>query len=148
MRKLIIAGLAAGFMTLAIAPAFASPNGPGGTSEGHADPADPAVWVDDNNVNCGTTGTALPDGSVVATDGTTGGTGGALILCNDSGPIQGRIILAGDATKGGYVAADGDKDNPSGGTGWSKVTIGADNPGPSCGDNDSTTEAGRMCSAP
>ena len=127
MRRLIIAGLAAGFMMLATAPAFAG-SGPGGTSEGQN-----SDGSENNQVDCGTQGRDVNGVSVIGLDGAPSGASGSLVVCNDDGdyPIQGRIIATGDASsQDGYVAADGDADNASQGQGYTRVS----GDGVECGD--------------
>lgn len=122
---MIIAALAAGLMGIA-APALADV---GGTSE------------TDNDVSCGASPAAVPGGATqVNVDGDADG--GALVVCNDDDPdgpvnvIQGRIIVSGTqsgAESSGYIAVDGDKDNPPEALGWVRVNLGAEDPGVKCG---------------
>ena len=126
MRKLIIAGLTAGVMTLA-APAFAG-TGPGGTSEGQNPDGS-----ETNQLDCGTQGRDVNGISVIGLDGAPSGASGSLVVCNDDAdyPIQGRVIASGDAaTQEGYVTADGDADNAEQGQGYARVSGG----GAECGD--------------
>lgn len=121
MRKLLIAATAVGLMAIA-APAFA---GVGGTSEDS-----------NNNVSCGVGTVANPATSVqVNTSGDQNG--GAVVLCNDDtpdgpSPIQGRVIASGSTSGGGYVTADGDKDNDPAAQGWVRVNVGT-SPSVKCG---------------
>lgn len=129
MRKLLIAAVAAGLLAV-VAPAFADV---AGTGEGT-----------DNNVNCDNSATAqrqnVPQTGIwVAANGsqTAPQNGGALVLCNEGGgpapsPIQGRIIASGN-TSGGYVAADGDRDNAAQAQGWARADVSAAGPKVRCG---------------
>jgi hypothetical protein len=114
MRKLAL--VASLLFLLSAAPAFA--DGPSGSREENAD------GTFDNQVTCGS-GTATPVGGVVYA-----GANGAEV-CNDGGtiPIHGRIIVTTD--QGGYVAVDGDGDNPGQAAGW----VRADGSGVRCGDD-------------
>lgn len=114
MRKIL---LAVGVIILAAAPAVA--HGPSGS---HEEDGSPPVW--DNQVTCGS-GTATPVGVVYAQSN-------GVEVCNDGTgavPLQGRIIVTNE--QGGYVAADGDADNPGQGQGWIRV----DGGGVRCGDD-------------
>lgn len=131
MRKILVAAMTAGLLAVA-APAFA---GPGGTSENSS-----------NQVNCNS-GTAtgqqqrVPGSGIwVKADGSQSSpqSGGALVVCNDAPtnngvpvPIQGRVIASG-GTSGGYVAADGDADNPTEAEGWARIDLGT-SPAVRCG---------------
>jgi hypothetical protein len=108
MRKLAVIG-AVVTLGLVGAPAFA--HGPSGSNE------------DNNQVSC-RKGTRTPAGVVYV------GTNGAEV-CNDRGvvPIQGRVIVT--TAQGGYVAADGDRNNPGQSAGWARV----DRKGIRCGDD-------------
>lgn len=159
MRKMIIAAVAAGLMTVA-APAFAD-NTPAGTSEGHEEPVYDAdgnqtgtTHVEDNQISCGgaedktiDTGTGI---SVNAAGDPA--EGGALVVCNEGGneaPVQGRVIASG-GTSGGSVAADGDADNEAEqAQGWARVNVDGDGPAIGCGntetgDTDSADPAGPL----
>jgi len=116
MRKLMLVAVL--FLVLGTAPALA--DGPSGSREENAD------GTFDNDVQCGS-GTATPVGGVVYA-----GPNGAEV-CNDGGtiPIQGRIIVTTD--QGGYVAVDGDRDNP--GAEQTKGWIRVDGSGVRCGDD-------------
>ena len=121
MRKIIVAAATAGLLAVA-GPAFA---GPHGTSDSENS---------SNNVSCGGNATAGPVENIqVNTAG--GPEGGAVVICNDSdtAPIQGRVIASGSTTGGGWVAADGDKDNPDQGKGWARVDFGTAAPKVRCG---------------
>lgn len=133
MRKLLIAAAAAGLLAVA-APALAEV---GGTSE------------TGNQVNCGNNSKGTDVGPTGITIGgvsqapPSGGTSGALVVCNDGGSaglpqvIQGRIILSGDAgTQKGYVAADGDATNPPEAQGWARVDVSSAGPKVRCDDTE------------
>lgn len=148
MRKILVAAMTAGLLAVA-APAFA---GPGGTSE------------TSNNVDCNSSAATqrqqVPgSGIFISADGNQAApqNGGSLVVCNESAtnngapaPIQGRIIASG-GTGGGYIAADGDANNPPEAQGWARLNI-SSNPsaaGPRCGgpadpgtSTDSTTNNG------
>jgi len=110
MRKLIIAATTAALLSVA-GPAFA---GPGGTSEDSA-----------NNLSCGVGTVAPPPGTNVQVNTEGGPEGGAAVICNDGAPapIQGRVIASGSTSGGGYIAVDGDKDNPEQARGWARVDV-------------------------
>lgn len=127
MRKILVAAMTAGLLALA-APAFADV---GGTSEGT-----------NNQVDCGNGSEGTDVGNTGLTIGgvklapQTPGTAGALVVCNDGFqvPIQGRVILSGDAgTKSGYVAADGDVSNADQAEGWARVDLSPGAPVIRCG---------------
>lgn len=123
MRRFV---LTVGVLVLAVAPAFA--HGPSGSNEGDGSGS--------NNVTCGS-GTSTPAGVVYA------GSNGAEV-CNDGGgavPLQGRIIATSD--QGGYIAADGDKDNAAQAQGWIRV----DGSGVRCGDDAGPRDATHPTSA-
>jgi hypothetical protein len=130
LRKALLGLLGVGMLVTAGAgPAFAAV---AGTSEG----TDPVTGAGTNQVDCGGPSNNLVPGAPVTIAGEQTGTGGALVVCNDSAslPIQGRVILTGD-TSGGYIAADGDADNTQDpkAAGFVRADIGA-NPGVRCGD--------------
>jgi len=148
MRKILVAAMTAALLAVA-APAFA---GPGGTSEDST-----------NNVDCNSTPATqrvqVPgSGIFISADGnqTAPQNGGSLVVCNESAtnngapsPIQGRVIASG-GTSGGYVAADGDKDNAEQAKGWARLNIGT-SPGVVCGgpadagtSTDATTNGGNQ----
>src|SRR4051812_12183065 len=105
-------------------PALA--HGPSGSHEEDpvttcTDPNDPNTCTTqdqaDNDVTCGDgEAVATPAGTVVVYGLPNGApsSSGALEICSaDSPVVQGRVIAEGDAaTQSGYIAADGDKDNP------------------------------------
>lgn len=130
MRKMIIASVAAGLMTLA-APAFAE-QGPAGTSEGHpgtvTEENPEPDYVEDNQVSCGDHEADLADtGTGLRVKGEGGAEGGALVVCQDGSslPVQGRVIASG-GPDGGWVAADGDADNSDErAQGWARVDVNA-----------------------
>jgi hypothetical protein len=113
MRMLALTG--AVVFLFASAPAFA--HGPSGSREENAD------GTYDNQVQCGK-GTRTPAGVIYA------GTNG-VEACNDRGPlpVQGRTIVT--TNSGGYVAVDGDGNNPGITKGWIRV----DRSGVRCGDD-------------
>ncbi|MEY2565763.1 MAG: hypothetical protein QOE35_292 [Actinomycetota bacterium] len=116
MRKALLALLGAGMLlTVGVGTAFADV---AGTSEPRepvpGSTTNPPETRGSNDVNCGGPDNNLVPGAPVTIAGEQTGTGGALVVCQDSAdlPIQGRVILAGSAEQGGgYIAADGDKDN-------------------------------------
>ena len=115
MRKIIVAAATAGLLAVA-GPAFAGP-------QGTADSENSS-----NNVSCGAGSPGSVAGTNVAVNTAGGPEGGAVVICNDGAPapIEGRVIASGSTTGGGWVAADGDKDNP--GTeadGWARVDFGS-----------------------
>lgn len=99
LRKILVAGLVAGSMTISGA---ALANGPSGSDESVDDPNTAAN--ESNEVQCGA-GTEVRDGITVYA-----GTNG-VETCSDSdaAAIQGRVIASNE--NGGYVAVDGDQDN-------------------------------------
>jgi hypothetical protein len=109
-------------LLLTVGPALA--DGPSGS---HEEDGSPPAW--DNQVTCGS-GTRTPAGVIYA------GSNGAEV-CNDGGvvPLQGRLIVTTD--QGGYIAADGDGDNPAQGAGWVRV----DGGGVRCGDDTGNRDA-------
>lgn len=138
MRKVIIAALAVGMMAVA-APAFAG-EGPAGTSEGHQEPNTPpdtgTHLVEDNQTKCGTADDKTVDtGKGISVNAAGDPSGGGVVICNEGGndvPIQGRVIAAG-GTSGGWVAADGDADNPEQGQGYARADV-SSTPSTRCGD--------------
>jgi len=107
MRKLLIAATVVA--TLAALPVLA--DGPSGSTEKNSS----GGYT--NNVKCGTGAgnTDTPVATVYA------GTNGVEI-CNDGDgalPVQGRIIATTD--QGGYIGADGDKDNMAPADGWARL---------------------------
>lgn len=133
MRKILAASMVAALLAVA-GPAFAdvAGTGEGGTGAG------------DNNVNCDKSSTAqrqnVAGGIFIAAEGNQAApqNGGAIVLCNEGNtangaptPVQGRVIVKG-GTGGGYVAADGDKDNDPNAQGWARLNIGT-TPGVNCG---------------
>ena len=91
-------------------PQNQEPPGPGecganvATYQGH-------VW--DNDVRCNAGGTeAGPTGVKIYQAGSPTNADGGVGICNAGGtvPVQGRVVAAGNS-EGGYVYADGDKDN-------------------------------------
>lgn len=119
MRRFLL--LLLGALLLTVAPALA--DGPSGS---HEEDGSPPTW--DNQVTCGA-GTATPVGVIYA------GPNGVEVCNGGSGviPLQGRVIATTD--DGGYIAADGDADNPAEARGWIRV----DSSGVRCGD-----DAGRL----
>ncbi|MDQ1403534.1 MAG: hypothetical protein QOG03_1850 [Actinomycetota bacterium] len=117
MKKFLVGAAAAAMLLSGAGAALA--NGPSGSTEDST-----------NNVSCG--GTRTPAGTAYA------GANGAEI-CNDGAgaPIQGRIIVSVNGA-GSYAAADGDANNNSNATGWSRL----DSSGPHCGSGDATTKSG------
>lgn len=113
-------------LVLAVAPALA--HGPSGSYEENG-----TTW--DNQVTCGG-GTRTPAGVIYA------GSNGAEV-CNDGGvvPVQGRLIATTD--QGGYVAADGDANNPGQAAGWFRI----DGSGVRCGDDAGRRDATHPTSA-
>jgi hypothetical protein len=102
-----------------------------GTSEG----TDPGTGRGTNQVSCGA-GTAAAGPVVVSTEGDPAAASGAVVVCNQSSdlPIQGRVIGSGSSS-GGYVAADGDADNPEEKSqGYARVDIDGGGPRVTCGD--------------
>jgi hypothetical protein len=124
MRKLI---LIIGVLAMAATPVLA--DGPSGSHE--EDTVD-GTTVYDNNVSCGG-GEATPAGTIYAGDN-------GVEVCNDGSgalPLQGRIIATSD--DGGYIAADGDRDNsPEQAQGWVRLDSGGVRCGDSAGNNDAT----------
>jgi hypothetical protein len=118
-----------GSLVIAVTPAIA--HGPSGS---HEEDGSPPAW--DNQVSCGS-GTATPAGPVLYA-----GSNGVEV-CNDSGPVpvQGRVIATTD--QGGYVAADGDGNNPAQSAGWVRV----DSSGVRCGDDAGRRDATHPTSA-
>jgi hypothetical protein len=132
MRRLRLVGVLTGALLLVAGTALADTQS--GSTEHHEEcTTDPetneetCITVFDNDVSCGTgqdvgtpAGTAtvsgLPDGGAPSSSG-------ELEVCSDdSSVVQGRVIASGSATdRSGYVAADGDQDNPEQGTGWARV---------------------------
>lgn len=126
----------------------ASADGPGGSSEHHAECTDPesgstfvgppgstaedcpegteGETVHDNNVTCG-------DNTEVAGLDVFFGPGG-FEVCNDDTdiPIQGRVMVSEPLTPTGYAGADGDRDNIFPADGWIGFA-GAANGGLACG---------------
>lgn len=127
MRRLMIAATAAALLLALAGPAQAD-EGPAGTSE------------EDNQLTCGSADADdvdLGNGIMVKTEGDQAAPqeGGALVVCNDGEdlPIQGRVIAEG-GTEGGYLAADGDADNPSEESqGYARIDVGSE-PQVRCGD--------------
>ena len=128
MRKLLVAAMTAGLLAVG-GSAMADVAGTGeGTSTN----------PNNNQVDCDRSSTAqrakVPgSGITVAANGNQSApqNGGAIVVCNDAAtnngapaPIQGRIILSG-GTGGGYVAADGDANNPPEAQGWARADIGS-----------------------
>jgi hypothetical protein len=102
-----------------------------------------------NQVTCDNdnpTSLSVPVGTITVTGAWGGGAGGStgsgtLEACDDSGAVQGRIIATGsDADGGGYIAADGDHDNPDEARGWARVDLSAD-PGVRCGGADGSMDS-------
>lgn len=117
MRKIALAGGLVAALLLAT-PAFA--HGPSGSSE---EVKKDGRTTYTNNTKC-KKGTRLPTGVIyVAQNGAE--------VCNDRGvlPVQGRFIVT--TAQGGYIAADGDKDNEGPLSGWFRL----DRSGPRCGDS-------------
>lgn len=114
--QLMLFALMASFALAIGGSAFAHP--PGGSEDGG------------NNVSCH--GTSVP-GTGLDVDAHGHGVG----VCNDGGPvpIQGRVIVNAAA---GYVAADGDSDNPAPLDGF--VRVGATGSG--CGDGNQDSHQG------
>ncbi len=102
MREVVVAVVAA--IAVAIGGS-AEAKGPSGSDEKR----------NDNNVSsCGTGAPAVVGHLYVAANGAE--------LCNDGSgalPAQGRIIATSD--QGGYVTADGDRDNPAGVDGFVRI---------------------------
>jgi hypothetical protein len=133
MRKALVALLAAGMLAItAWVPAMAHT---AGTGEETTD--DQGNTTYSNQVDCGDTN-QLPAGPVVVNgEQNEAGTGGEIAVCQETAdlPVQGRVIAAGDAQSGGYVAADGDADNqPEQATGWARVDVSGDGVTVRCGD--------------
>jgi hypothetical protein len=126
MRKLALVAI----LALAAAPSISGAHGPSGS---HEEDGSPAVW--DNQVSCGN-GTDTPAATLYA------GTNGVEV-CNDGAvvPVQGRVIATTD--DGGYVAADGDNNNPGQAAGWARV----DSSGVRCGDDNGRRDATHPTSA-
>lgn len=131
MRKIIVAAATAGLLSLA-GPAFA------GNSTGTQDTENAS-----NDVSCGPANPAVP-GTGVQVNTAGGPDGGAAVVCNDNkegaqpapvkAPIEGRVIAAGSTTGGGWIAADGDKDNEgTAADGWARVDFGTGGPRVRCG---------------
>jgi len=102
-----------------------------GTSEG----TDPTTGKGTNDVSCGA-GTAAAGPVVIAAQGDPTSASGGLVVCQETSdlPIQGRIIASGSSS-GGYVAADGDKDNPEEKSqGYARVDINGGGVTVTCGD--------------
>ncbi len=98
------------------ASAFAA-KGPGGSSEDKK-----------GQIKCGKGTLALPVGTIYA------GTNGVEICNGDNSPPDGRIIITP-----GFIAVDGDPNNPAQGSGFLRIDSG----GPTCGDakhHDSTSK--------
>ncbi len=134
MRKTLAAGFVAGLMAIAAPALAATPPSEGTTNN-----------TPNNNVSCnGNVVYGLPDGS------STPSSSGTLMICNDgtTAPppaIQGRIILSGSATSGGYIAADGDRDNPGQAAGYARLSAGTGGVAIHCGDtahNDTDSTSG------
>jgi hypothetical protein len=109
-------------MILALVPAAAfAGKGPGGSSEDKK-----------GQLKCGKGTLALPVGTLYA------GTNGIEICNADNTPPDGRIIITT-----GYIAVDGDPNNPAQGSGFLRI----DSSGPSCGDAKHTdsTKKGVSC---
>jgi hypothetical protein len=103
-------------VVLSASPAFAT--GPSGSTEGG--PGSSSY----NNVSCGS-GTSVAGVVLYA------GANGAEV-CNDGKspvPVQGRVIASTD--QGGYIAADGDKDNTQ--NAYLQGYLRIDRNGPHCG---------------
>jgi hypothetical protein len=133
MRKALGAFLGAGVLVLtASAPAWADT---AGTGEETTDSQGNTTYT--NQVECGDTN-LLPAGPVVVNGAqNAAGTGGELAVCQETAdlPVQGRILAAGDAQSGGFVAVDGDADNqPEQATGWLRVDVSGAGPTVRCGD--------------
>ena len=131
MRKLTLtAGLA---LALGLGGS-ALADGPGGSHEEDlvCDEFGNCTTQWDNQVTCGTNNDVGGTDVYAAENG--------VEVCSDSAdlPIQGRIIATTD--DGGYVAADGDGDNPEEAQGWARL----DGSGARCGDiaTDDDTPAG------
>lgn len=141
MRKLMIGALTALLVFAVAAPARAA-DGPAGTSEGTFDP-ETETWTEDNQVECGEADADdvdLGNGIMVKTEGDQAApqNGGAIVVCNEGGndlPVQGRVIAAGDSTGAGYIAADGDADNPNEQSqGYARIDVGPAGVSVVCGD--------------
>lgn len=144
MNRKLIAGLAGIALTAAAPAAFASnysgesderrepiyedANGNGQYDEGETITG----YRETNDVDCGEAGDndAAVDGTGITVRGDSNESGEmAGQVCKDSnGPaagtpadIEGRIIVAGDPTSGGYASIDGDKDNADQAQGWIRV---------------------------
>jgi hypothetical protein len=106
-----------------------------GTREGTVQPDPNQPPQGTNQVECGS-GTVAAGPAVIATEGDPAAASGALVICNESSdlPIQGRVIASGSSS-GGYVAADGDADNPDEKSqGFARVDINGDGVTVTCGD--------------
>ena len=138
-RYAIVAVLAAVMMLCGAGSALAEV---AGTSEPRTAP-DPVTGETEptNQVSCGA-GTAQAGPVVVATAGDPA-SGGAVVVCNESAdlPIQGRVIGSG-GTSGGWVAADGDADNPNEQSqGWARADVNGGGVQVRCGDPNGDLDA-------
>ncbi|HEX9713894.1 MAG TPA: hypothetical protein VGB52_15235 [Actinomycetota bacterium] len=146
MRKAIVAlcALGAAFLT---APAIA--DGPSGSQEERQACIDDASGAEvprqsDGACPDGSTDTTVWENNVTCGDGQDAGVGriyagaNGVEVCNDGSgalPLHGRIIVTSD--DGGYVAADGDRDNAPEAQGWARV----DGSGLRCGADDGSLDA-------
>lgn len=106
----------------------------------------------DNDVTCGETDeddVATPVGTVYTRGEDTNGDGqaddGTIEACADGSEeatvLQGRIIATGNAQDGGYVAADGDKDNPAEAQGYIRVDVSGSGVTVTCDDPEGNQDA-------
>ena len=148
MRRTTIVGIAALGLLALMGPALAETES--GSHETHEEcTTDPetneetCVTVNDNDVKCGEGNVAdepTPVGTLtVSGNGDPTTQNGELEVCSEDSQdvLQGRIIVGGDASSGGYVIADGDQDNPEEGTGYARADVGPDGPTMTCSGPDS-----------
>lgn len=148
MRKLLIALSVIGLLGGLAGPALGhSANG------SHEEDTVDDETVFDNQVTCAepdADGGDVPDvvtpiGGLYTTGSPEDASGGVEVCADDdteSPVLQGRILVEGSADGGGFVAADGDADNPEENSqGWARVDVSGDGVEIRCGSVDGNLDA-------